>query len=94
MSSDGDSRTLRRRLAGDLDCIVLKALRKKPKDRYGSVEKLSEDIGRHLEGLPVSARKGTLAYQAAKFFRRHSTKLAAVGAVASLMPPPRCAHDR
>ncbi len=78
---DGDSRTLRRRLAGDLDCIVLKALRKEPEDRYGSVERLSEDIGRHLQGLPVSARKGTLTYQMAKFFRRNSAKLATVGAV-------------
>ncbi len=77
---DGDPKTLRRRLAGDLDCIVLKALRKDPKDRYGSVEQLSEDIGRHLDGLPVLARQGTLAYQTAKFFRRHKTRMAMLGA--------------
>ncbi len=71
-----DPRALRRRLAGDLDSIVLKALRKEPKERYSSAEQLSEDISRHLQGLPVAARKGTFVYQTAKFFRRHSMKLA------------------
>ncbi|MGB8509212.1 MAG: protein kinase, partial [Pyrinomonadaceae bacterium] len=46
---------LRRQLSGSLDNIVLKALRKEPQRRYQSVEQLSEDISRHLEGLPVSA---------------------------------------
>ena len=78
---DGDVKILRRRLSGDLDGIVLRALRKETKDRYGSVEQFSEDIRRHLDGLPVLARKGTLAYQTAKFFRRHSAKLAMAGAV-------------
>src|SRR5262249_42883452 len=50
----------RRRLRGDLDDIVLQALRKEPERRYGSVEQLSGDIRRHLEGLPVRARPGTL----------------------------------
>src|SRR5688500_11563352 len=45
-----------RQLKGDLDTIVLKALRKDPARRYGSVEQLSEDVGRYLEGLPVRAR--------------------------------------
>ncbi len=76
-----DPRTLRRRLAGDLDTIVLKALRKKPADRYGSVEQFSEDIARHLQGLPVTARKGTFTYQATKFLRRHSLKVATAVAV-------------
>ena len=52
---DGTPETLRRQLAGDLDNIVLKALRKEPQRRYSSVEQLAEDINRHLEGLPVSA---------------------------------------
>ena len=58
---------LRRRLDGDLDDIVLKALRKEPDLRYASVEQFSEDIRRHLEGLPVAARKGSWHYRAAKF---------------------------
>lgn len=58
-------------LRGDLDNIVLKALRKEPHRRYASVEQLSEDIRRHLEGLPVTARKDTLAYRTSKFIQRN-----------------------
>ena len=54
----------RRRLEGDLDNIVAKALRKEPGHRYPSVLALSEDIRRHCEGLPVTARKDTLGYRA------------------------------
>src|SRR6266568_1726774 len=54
-------------LRGDLDNIVLKALRKEPQRRYASVEQFSEDIRRHLEGLPVIARKDTVAYRTSKF---------------------------
>ena len=61
----------RRWLAGDLDAIVLKALRKEPERRYGSAEQLSEDIRRHLEGLPVTARKDGLAYRAGRLVRRN-----------------------
>ncbi len=67
---------LRRRLAGDLDNIVLMALRKEPERRYGSVEQFSEDIERHLIGLPVIARPATFGYTAAKFVRRHRTQVA------------------
>jgi serine/threonine-protein kinase len=75
----GDSADkLRRRLSGDLDNIVMSALRKEPQRRYASVEQLSEDIRRHLEGRPVRARKSTLAYRGSKFARRHRTALAAV----------------
>ncbi len=76
-----DPRALKRRMSGDLDAIVLKALRKKPQERYGSVEQLSEDIRRHLERLPVVARQGTLFYQTSKFLRRHSVALGAAAAV-------------
>ena len=62
---------IRRRLAGDIDMIALKALRKEPQRRYASVEQFAEDIRRHLVGLPVTARRDTLAYRAAKFARRH-----------------------
>jgi serine/threonine-protein kinase len=62
---------LRRRLQGDLDNIVLKAIRREPARRYGSVEQLAEDVRRHLVGLPVMARPDTLGYRAGKFVRRH-----------------------
>ncbi len=62
---------LRRRLAGDLDAIVLRALSKEPRDRYASAAQLREDIQRHLDGLPVLARTGSLFYYAGKLIRRH-----------------------
>ena len=61
---------LHRRLLGDLDNILLRALRKEPDRRYSSVEQFSEDVRRHLVGLPVIARNDTLMYLASKFIRR------------------------
>jgi len=58
-------------LAGDLDNITLMALRKDPENRYSSVEQFSEDLRRHLEGLPVTARPLTFVYRASKFVRRN-----------------------
>ena len=68
---------LRRRLRGDLDNIVLKALHKEPKRRYGSAQELSEDIGRHLDHLPVKARRSTAGYRAGKLVRRRKTEVVA-----------------
>ncbi|HEX9942133.1 MAG TPA: serine/threonine-protein kinase [Thermoanaerobaculia bacterium] len=73
----GDRGRLRRQLAGDLDNIVLKALQKDPRRRYGSVEQLSEDLRRHRERLPVTARRSTLAYRAGRFIHRHRVGVAA-----------------
>src|SRR5205807_10034495 len=56
-----------RSLRGDLDNIVLMALRKEPERRYQSVEQFSEDIRRHLESRPVHARKDTFGYRSGKF---------------------------
>jgi serine/threonine protein kinase/tetratricopeptide (TPR) repeat protein len=78
---DATPQKLKRRLTGDLDTIVLKAMRKEPQRRYLSVEQLSEDVRRHLDGLPVLARDDTFAYRAAKFARRHRVGLAAAGVV-------------
>jgi serine/threonine protein kinase len=58
-------------LKGDLDNIILKSLRKEPERRYKTVEQFSADIWRHLDGLPVFARRATVSYRAAKFFRRN-----------------------
>jgi non-specific serine/threonine protein kinase/serine/threonine-protein kinase len=68
---------LRRQLEGDLDNIVLMALRKEPQRRYGSAEQLSADIQRHLDGLPVSARKDTFSYRSTKFIKRHRRSVVA-----------------
>ncbi len=80
-SRAGAARRLRRRLAGDLDSIVLKALENDPARRYASVEQLSEDIGRHLNGLPVVARRPTVIYRIGKFVRRHRVAVALASAV-------------
>ncbi len=69
---------LRKVLAGDLDNIVLKALRKEPQRRYSSIEQFSEDIRHYLIGLPVLAHKDTFGYRAGKFIRRHKLGVAAV----------------
>lgn len=58
-------------IKGDLDSIVLKALRKEPEQRYESVEQFSNDLGRYLNGFPVGARRGTQRYRAGKFVLRH-----------------------
>jgi hypothetical protein len=73
--------TLNRRLAGDLDNIILKAMRKEPARRYGSVAELAEDLRRFLEHLPITARPETALYKTAKFIRRNRAAVA-VAAVA------------
>ncbi len=62
---------LRRRLAGDLDMIVLKAMRKDPADRYSSPSALADDIRRHLNGRTVYAAPDTFAYRSSRFLRRN-----------------------
>ncbi len=81
-----DPKKHRRLLAGDLDHIVLKALRKEPDQRYASTEQLAEDLERYLEGRPVLARQGTVGYRVKKFVRRHrlGVAVAATGLVATL----------
>jgi serine/threonine-protein kinase len=64
---------LRRRLTGDLDVICLKALRKEPERRYGSVEAFADDLQRHRDGLPVLARSDAVSYRLRKFVLRHRT---------------------
>lgn len=68
---------MRRRLRGDLDTIVLRAMHKDAQRRYASVEQFSEDIKRHLEGRPVIARRDSWSYRAGKFATRHKVGVAA-----------------
>ncbi len=74
---EGTPERLRSRLQGDLDNIILMALRKEPQRRYASAEQMSEDISRHLSSLPVIARPDTRGYRAAKFVQRHKAGVAA-----------------
>jgi serine/threonine protein kinase/TolB-like protein len=72
---------LRRSLSGDLDNIVLMALRKEQQRRYESAAQLSADIGRHLDGLPVIARKDTLGYRTGKTVKRNKALIVAAAIV-------------
>lgn len=88
LSADSEMREryrLRRALRGDIDSIVLKALRKEPNDRYATVEQLADDIRRHLEGLPVKARRGTAWYRLRKFTARHTASVSVAAVVAGLL---------
>ena len=79
--AEGSVDALRRRLEGDLDNILLKALQRDPSRRDTSVEQFDEDIRRHLEGFPVSARKDTVAYRAHTFVRRHRIGVSAAAII-------------
>jgi serine/threonine-protein kinase len=78
----GAAGRLRRLYAGDLDNILAKALKKRPEDRYGSVAAFADDIRRYLAHQPVSARRDSLGYRAAKFARRNRVPLALAAAAA------------
>jgi eukaryotic-like serine/threonine-protein kinase len=79
---DHPAEKLSKRLHGDLDNIILMALRKEPQRRYASVEQFAEDIRRHLEDLPVLARKDTMGYRTSKFVARHRAGVAGAVIVA------------
>lgn len=72
---------LRRRLRGDLDRIVLMALRKEPERRYASAQEFADDIEHHLHARPVLARPDSLWYRSSKFVRRNQLAVASASAV-------------
>ena len=74
---------LRRRLRGDLDAIVLKALRKEPARRYASAEALAQDLDRFRSGFPVLAHRGSRRYRLGKLVRRHAAETALAAVVAA-----------
>jgi serine/threonine protein kinase len=82
---EGSAQKLLKRLRGDLDNIVMMALQKEPQRRYASVEQFAADIGRHLDSLPVFARKDTARYRLSKFVVRHKAGVAAASAVVLTM---------
>jgi serine/threonine-protein kinase len=79
----GDAR-LARRLAGDLDTIVAKALEPEPQRRYGTAAELADDLERHLAQIPVEARRPTFAYRCGRFVVRHKVATAAALVVLGL----------
>ena len=69
-------------LEGDIDTIVMMALRKEPERRYSSVEAFADDVRRHLAGRPIAARPQTIRYRASRFVRRNRVAVAAAILVA------------
>jgi eukaryotic-like serine/threonine-protein kinase len=82
---NGETAGFSRRLRGDLDNIVLMSLEKDPAKRYPSVERFMEDIRRHLEGFPVTARSAGYVYQLTKFAGRHRAGIVAAGMIAATL---------
>ncbi|HEY0428432.1 MAG TPA: serine/threonine-protein kinase [Pyrinomonadaceae bacterium] len=80
-SANQNSKLRNSQLKGDLDNIVLTALRKEPARRYKSVEAFADDIERYLKGLPVSARPATFRYRAGKFIKRHKVGVLAASLI-------------
>jgi serine/threonine protein kinase len=72
---------LRSQLSGDLDNIVMMAIRKEPGARYSSADQLSDDIRRHQTGLPILARKSTFGYRCRKYVERHKLGVAAAALI-------------
>lgn len=77
-SSAAGDRALKRALSGDLDTILSRALEKEPGRRYPSVQSFGDDIRRHLDKLPITARPQTIRYRAVKFARRNTGTIAAL----------------
>jgi serine/threonine-protein kinase len=73
----GTDRRLAHQLGGDLDSIVLMAMRKEPAQRYASADMLRQDVERYLAGQPVLAHRGSRRYRLKKFLRRHRVEAAA-----------------
>jgi eukaryotic-like serine/threonine-protein kinase len=87
---------LSRELRGDLDIIVMMAMRREPQRRYASAEQLAADLERYLQGLPVSARRDTIVYRTSKFVRRHAlgVGIAALVALTGLASLVAIQHQR
>jgi serine/threonine-protein kinase len=95
--------SLKATLRGDLDTILMKALRKEPARRYASAEALAEDLSRYAEGLPVRAQKAGWTYRARKYVSRHRWSVGATAFVLLLLmayaatvtvQAQRIAHER
>jgi eukaryotic-like serine/threonine-protein kinase len=80
-----DAPSLTRQLRGDPDAVVLKALEKDRKRRYGSPAELAADLGRYLRNEPVSAHAPSVAYRTRKYIRRHRLGVALAAAAVLLL---------
>jgi len=76
---------LRRQLSGDIDTIILNALRKEPERRYRSASALADDVGLHLRSMPIVARADSWRYRTGKFMRRHYAAVSASVLVVAML---------
>lgn len=81
MAARGGDHGTSRQLRGDLDTIVIAAMRKDPVERYASVALFADDVRRHIEGLPVVARGDSWTYRTGRFARRRKLGVAAAAAI-------------
>src|SRR4029078_10455261 len=77
--------SLRRRLSGDLEVVLAKALKTNPEERYGTVAEFADDLRRVLDNRPISARPDSVSYRTAKFVRRHRRGLIMTATVAAAL---------
>jgi serine/threonine protein kinase len=77
--------SLRRRLSGDLEVVLAKALKTNPEERYGTVAEFADDLRRVLDNQPISARPDSVSYRTAKFVRRHRRGLIMTATVAAAL---------
>jgi eukaryotic-like serine/threonine-protein kinase len=82
---DTSPEKLRRTLSGDLDQILLKALRKEPPRRYASAQDFAKDLQSYILGLPVSARRDTFGYRSGKFIKRNKLSLGVTAVFALIL---------
>lgn len=75
--SRAETKIIRKTLKGDLNAIVLKAIRKNPTQRYRVANEFIEDLNNYHQGMPVSARTGSIPYRSKKFISRHKLGIAA-----------------
>jgi serine/threonine-protein kinase len=85
-SKSAEEPALAKRLRGDIDAILNKALKKIPAERYASVEALAAEIERHLHGKPVQARPDALWYRWSRYVLRHKFESAVLAAIAIAIP--------
>jgi serine/threonine protein kinase/tetratricopeptide (TPR) repeat protein len=84
-SQTAEMRDLARQVAGDLDNIVMTAMRKEPGRRYASVAAIAADVRAFLDGYPVHARTASWSYRSGKFVRRHKAAVAATSSAAAML---------
>ena len=89
---DDTAPAMRRRLRGDLDTIILTAMRRDPQRRYATVDAFAKDLQRFLAGQPISARRDSVGYRLGKFVDRHRVGVASAMLGVIVLSPHSCSR--